>query len=980
MSALRLPTGGQIDRSRLLRFRFDGRTLEGYDGDSLASALLANGIRVVGRSFKYHRPRGIYAAGDEEPCALVEIGEGAGRVPNCRATTVALNDGLVARSQGGWPSRDFDLGRVIDFTHALWPAGFYNKTFKWPGWHTWEPLIRRSTGRARTPGGRDPDRYEQVNAHCDLLICGAGLHGLLAALLAARSGLRVILCDPDGRFGGSSQGERLQLDGEDAWQWADRVTNQLHGLPNVLLLPRTTATGVYDGNLTTLLQAGQGAHWRECLWTVRPRHLLLATGAIEQGLLFPNNDRPGVMLAGAVRQYVNRYAVAPGQNAIVATNNDSAYQTAIDLAVRGIAVQAVVDSRPGVSEALRERLGALGIESLSGARIADTRGNGGLAEVRIRSLGGEDLGRHRCDLLAVSGGWAPRVQLLAHARGTLRFDAGTQAFVPDRLPPGVSLVGPAGGIGPLAYQLARTVAATRNLCASLGAAVAEVEPPELTATILEAETVGPIHLDTAEPRQWIDLAHDVTFGDAELAVREGFVSVEHFKRYTTTGMSVDQGKTGNLNAFIVLGALTGREPGEVGVTTYRPPYVPVTLGTLAAQHTGELYVPRRYLPAHTVHQRLAAHFGDYGWQRPDCYPHPGESLAEAIRREVLAVRNGVGVYDNSPIGKLEVRGPDAAEFLNRLYINNAHSLQPGRARYGLMLNENGVIIDDGVFVRWAEDHFLVHTTSAGVHRIGSMMDEWLQCEWRDLRVLVDDLTTQWACFTIAGPRAREVLQALDTHVDLAADALPHMAAAHGQVAGLAARIVRVSFSGECSFEVSVPARHGAGFLEAVLQAGKPLDIAPYGIEALMVLRLEKGFLHVGTDTDGSSTPDDVGWGEVARRKQRDYLGRRSLFRSGNLDASRKQLVGLEPLQSAQAMRPGAHLLIGENRTPPAPTDGWITSAAYSPTLGRHVALGLVAGGRARLGETLTACDEAQRYPVKIVSPVFYDPENQQLRI
>ena len=979
MTDARLPEGGLIDRSRALRFRFDDRELTGYEGDSLASALLAGGVRVVGRSFKYHRPRGIYTAGEEEPCALVEIGEGSARVPTCRAPMVTLTEGLVANSQKGWPSVRFDFGRVVDFTHGLWPAGFYNKTFKWPSWDFWEPLIRRSAGLGRPLTGPEPDRYEQVNAHCDLLICGGGPHGLLAASLAGRSGLRVILADQGPRFGGLSLGERLELDGLAGSRWAAGLVAELERLPNVLLLPRTVATAVYDGNVTTLLQGGDGSNWRECLWTVRPRHILLATGAIEQGLIFPDNDRPGVMLAGAVRQYLNRYAVSPGRAAVVATNNDSAYQTAIDLAAHGIGVQAVVDSRADVSGALRQRLDSLGVELLTRARIGATRGGKGLREVRIESLDGQDRGRRRCDLLAVSGGWAPRVHLLAHARGSLRFDAATQSFVPDRLPQGLSVVGSANGIGDLPGQLARTIDAAHEICARLGAKPADAAAPRVTQAIVEAETVGAVTPNAKKPRQWIDLAHDVTFGDAALAVREGFVSVEHFKRYTTTGMSVDQGKTGNLNAFVVLGALTGREPGEVGVTTYRPPYVPVTLGAIAAQHTGEFYAPRRYLPAHTVHQRLGAHIEDYGWQRPDCYALPGESAQDAIRREVLAVRNGVGVFDNSPIGKLEVRGPDAAEFLDRLYINNVPSLRPGRARYGLMLNENGVIIDDGVFVRWAGDHFLVHTTSAGVQRIGSLMEEWLQCEWRDLAVLVDDLTTQWACFTVAGPQARETVQALGTDIDVSAAALPHMAAARGTVAGLPARILRVSFSGEVSFEISVPARRGAAFLDAILEAGKVFGITPYGIEALMLLRLEKGYLHVGSDTDGSSTPDDVGWGEVARRKDRDYLGRRSLFRSGNVDPDRKQLVGLEPLEPGQAMRPGAHLLIGEGRQPPATTDGWITSAAFSPTLDRHIALGVLRGGRSRLGEILTACDEAARYHVRAVSPVFYDPDNQKLR-
>jgi sarcosine oxidase subunit alpha len=968
-----------IDRDMPVGFRFNGREYSGFEGDSLASALLANGVKVIGRSFKYHRPRGIFSAGEEEPCALVETGAGDARVPTCRAPMVPLTEGLVANSQNCWPSVDFDVGRIVDFTHAFWPAGFYNKTFKWPSWHTWENLIRKSAGLGRPLTGPDPDHYEQVNAHCDLLVCGGGLSGLTAALIAGRSGLRVMLAEQGEEFGGILNAERIQLDGKPGQEWVSRALAELEGLPNVLLMPRSCVTGIYDHNVATLLQSGRGKNWRECYWTIRPRHILLATGAIEQGLIFANNDRPGIMLAGAVRHYLNRYAVRPGMNAVVSTNNDSAYQTVVDLVRAQVPVAALIDVREDVDESLRQLLSGLGTELITGARIADTRGTKGIASIEIESIGGKPLGGRPCDLLAVSGGWAPRVHLLAHAHGALRFDAGSQSFVPESPPQGISVAGSAYGLATMEESLARTREITGSLCRSLDAQPADLHLPEVTANIIEAERVGPMQLDTSEPRQWIDLAHDVTFGDAELAVREGYVSVEHFKRYTTTGMSVDQGKTGNINAFIVLAALTGRDTAEVGTTTFRPPYMPVTLGAIAGRNTGEFYAPRRYLPAHTVHRNLKAVFEDYGWQRPDCYPRPGESHEQAIRREALAVRGAVGVFDNSPIGKLEVRGPDAAEFLNRLYINNALTLKPGRARYGLMLNENGVIIDDGVFVCLADNHFLVHTTSGGVARIGAMMEEWLQCEWTGLQVLVDDTTTQWANFTIAGPQARKVLEALGTDIDISANALPHMAAATGRIAGLDARVVRVSFSGELSFEVNIPARRAAAFLEAVLAAGEPFGITPYGIEALMVLRTEKGYLHVGSDTDGSSTPDDVGWGEVARNKAADYIGKRSLSREGNLDGDRKQLVGLEPLDQGQEIQPGGHLLLGENRQPPAETDGWVTSACYSPGLERHIALGVLRGGRQRTGEILTVCDENLRFNVKVVSPVFYDPENEKLR-
>jgi sarcosine oxidase subunit alpha len=976
--ALRLESGGCIDRSQPVRFRFNGRDLTGYRGDTLASALLANGVQVVARSFKYHRPRGIFTAGEEEPCALVETGEGNARVPTCRAPMIPLTEGLVATSQNCWPSVNFDAGRIIDFTHIFWPAGFYNKTFKWPGWHTWENLVRRSAGLGRPLHGPDPDHYEHINAHCDLLICGAGPAGLQAARVAAESGLRVILAEQADAPGGVLLRERVRLNGAPGTDWVRETVAALEKHPNIILLPATTVSGVYDHNVTTLLQTGRATAWRECYWTVRPRHILLTTGAIEQGLIFPNNDRPGIMLAGAVRHYLNRYAVCPGRNIAVFTNNDTAYQTVFDLAQESISVDTVVDCREKVDPALVQRLADLGTQLMAGARISDARGASGLSSVRIEQLDGKVVALRKCDLLAVSGGWAPRVHLLAHARGSLRFDPVSQSFIPDHLPDGLSAAGSANGTCGLQETLAEASRLAVSICTSLGSPVESPPTPIVTTAIVESRKVRPALLNTAKPRQWIDLAHDVTFGDAELAVREGYIPVEHFKRYTTTGMSVDQGKTGNLNAFIVLGALTGRQAGEVGTTTFRPPYAPVTLGAIAGRNTGEFYAPRRYLPAHCVHEQLNARMEDYGWQRPDCYLQAGEKPGDAIRREAKTVRNHVGVFDNSPIGKIEVRGPDAAEFLSRLYINNVLSLSAGRARYGLMLNENGVIIDDGIFIRLAENHFLVNTTSAGVGRIVAMMEECLQCEWRDLKVLVDDVTTQWANFTIAGPRARDLLTDLGANLDISAGALPHMAAARCSVAGLDARLVRVSFSGELSFEVNIRAGRASFFLNSVLDAGAAYGIAPYGIEALMVLRMEKGYLHVGSDTDGSSTPDDVGWGQVARNKSADYIGRRSLFRPGNLDPDRKQFVGLEPVNPEQAMRPGGHLLHGVKRKPPASTEGWVTSACLSPNLDRTIALGVLRNGRNRMGETLTVCDEDLSYPVRVVSPVFYDPDGVKL--
>ena len=978
-NACRLPLGGQIDRRTPLDFTFNGQALTGYQGDTLASALLANGIHVVARSFKYHRPRGIFTAGEEEPNALVEVGSGASRIPNCRAPTVALEQGLISNAQTGWPSLDFDLGRAIDFSHALWPAGFYNKTFKWPSWHHWEGLVRRMAGLGRPLQAADPDHYEQLNAHCDLLIAGAGPAGLVAALAACKAGLRVILADQAESAGGVLLWEQARLDADPAAQWLEQVKTSLRSMDNLVWLQATTVSGIYDHNVTTLLQRGGNTDWRECYWTVRPRHILLATGAIEQGLIFPGNDRPGIMLAGAVRQYLNRYAVAPGRNAVLATNNDTAYQTVFDLAHQQIAVSAVIDSRETIAPVIRQQLEDLGTEIITSARISETAGSRGVHSVGIEHLDGQRIGRRECDLVAVSGGWSPRAHLLAHARGSLRFDDQSQSFIPDRLPDGISAAGSANGTAGLQETLQEALRAASAICSSLGFKTPDISLPLVTEAPVESRAVAPMQLNLERPRQWIDLAHDVTLGDAQLAVREGFVPVEHFKRFTTTGMSLDQGKTGNLNAFIVLGALTGRDTGEVGTTTFRPPYMPVTLGAIAGRSTGEFYAPRRYLPAHGVHEELGGAFEDYDWQRPDYYPLEGEDAETAIGREVMTVRQAVGVFDNSPIGKLEVKGPDAAEFLNRLYINNVGNLRSGHIRYGLMLNENGVIIDDGVFARLDEEHFLVNTTSAGVARIAAWMEELLQCEWPQLDVLVDNVTCHWANFTLAGPNARELLQNLEASMALGAEEFPHMACAQGTVAGIQARVLRVSFSGETSYEINVAADHADAFLRQVISSGKALGISAYGIEALMVLRMEKGYLHVGSDTDGSSIPDDVGWGAVADRKESDFIGKRSLQREAMRDPERKQLVGLEPVTGDRPFAPGAHLLLGADREPPARTDGWVTSACNSPTLGRHIALAVVTAGRIRLGETVTVCDEDIRFNARIVSPMFYDPENKRLK-
>ncbi len=984
----RLKSGGLINRQQSLNFSFNGQKLQGYAGDSLASALLANGIHHVARSFKYHRPRGIFSAGEEEPNALLETGEGSRRVPNCRATLVPLEDGLVAHSQRGYPGLGFDLGRSFDFSHRLWPAGFYNKTFKWPGWNFWEGMVRQMAGPGRAPEEADPDRYEKNNAFCDLLICGGGPAGLTAALVAGRCGLNVILADQDEQLGGSLLWDTSFLDESPALHWVSSVVAQLKAMPNVMLLTRTTVTASYDHQIATLLQRGHQTHWRECLWTVRCRTTLLATGAIEQSLVFPLNDRPGIMLAGAVRQYANRYAVAVGHRVAIATNNDSAYQTAIDLTHHGMDIAAVIDQRTEVPDAMLQDMQEIGVTVFAGARIAASHGDKRLRGLSVQQ--GQNKLKLDCDALAVSGGWAPRLHLLCHARGSLRFDQQRQAFLPDQLPESFFVAGSAQGVSSLAEVLARAEAISMNLCSGLGKQAMFVHHPGISPGNRQSPYIATQDLQQSRKRQWLDLAHDVTLHDAELAVLEGFESVEHFKRFTTTGMSVDQGKTGNINAFLALSAISGKAIDRIGTTTFRPPYTPVTLGALAAGHTGEGYAPRRTLPAENTHRSLSACFEDYGgWQRPDYYPQDDETAHQAICREVLAVRNRVGVYDNSPIGKIEIHGPDAAEFLHRIYMNKVHGLAQGQCRYGLMLNESGVIIDDGILIRLAADHFLINTTSGGASRILAWLEEWSQTEWPELQVLIDDVSAQWANFTLAGPLARELLQQLDSDLDFSVGGLAHMQAAHGMIEGLETRVNRISFSGEMSFELNIAAAYANGFLQRLLETGTALGITPFGIEALMTLRLEKGYMHVGSDTDGETIPDDVGWGKAAMNKAEDYIGKRSLSRPASLDSNRRQLVGLLAVHQDQVLRPGGHFLPdtrqrGSNKRnsgKPAPigTRGWITSAAFSPNLDRHIALGMLQNGRKRMGQIVQVYDTGKRYPVKIVPPCFVDVENQRLK-
>ncbi|MDA7853121.1 NAD(P)-binding domain-containing protein [Porticoccaceae bacterium] len=891
---------------------------------------------------------------------------------------------------------EHDLGAAFDLTAGLWPAGFYNKTFMWPNWHWYEGFIRRAAGLGTVPGADDPDHYIHRNIHCDVLVCGAGPAGLAAASAAARSGARVLLVDQDREAGGSLLWCPAYIDDQPGERWLAERCAALEEAGGILL-KGATVTACFDHNVQLIAERINNCHGpssdyspRERLWKVRAKEVILATGAIEQPLLFPNNDRPGIMLASALRQYVNRYAVTAGRRVVVATNNDSACQAALDLHNAGVSVECLIDSRVESdlgegSRLLLNRVRERGITLFQNAIPLDTSGRKGVKSIQVarrdsrEASGYQPVATIQCDCVAMSGGWQPAVHLFSQARGKLRYSPEHSAFLPDQIPAHLRVVGAANGEFSLTgalregHQAGAEAATAAGYGAKLSSSIPKSSEPE---NLLNTERFTLRH---KPQRQWVDFQHDVTLRDIDIAVQENYVSVEHLKRYTTTGMSVDQGKTSNINALAALAERTGRPIGEVGTTTFRPFYTPTTLGAIAGRRRQEFYAPIQRSPLFLQHERLNAEFWDYGsWRRPATYPRPGETLADAIQREALAVRTSVGIFDGSPLGKIEVRGPDAAEFLNRFYINNVVTLGPGQARYGLMLNENGVIIDDGIFARLGEDHYLLHTTSGGAARIHAWLEEWQQCEWPDMDLILTPVTSQWANIAVSGPRAREVLQRLDLSIDLDNNSFPHMQIRTGESNGVPLRILRASYTGELTYEINVPADYGMALWQALMEAGKAFSITPYGIESLMVLRTEKGYLHIGADTDGLTTPADVGWGTIAGKKSADFIGKRSLSRPHNTAPERLQFVGLAPVDQERKITAGAHVVNAKESHAPSPSQGYVTSSCYSPSLKGWIGLGLVKNGRAHMGQTVNLYHDGKTQAATIVEPTFYDPKGERL--
>jgi sarcosine oxidase subunit alpha len=993
----RAAEGGLVDRGRRLRFRFDGSAYEGFAGDTLASALLANGVSVVGRSFKYHRRRGVYGIGAEEPSALVELGAGGRREPNLRATQVELYDGLVARSQNRWPSLGFDLGAVNNLASRFLPAGFYYKTFMWPRswWMRYEGVIRAAAGLGRAPRAADPDHYFKRFAHCDVLVVGAGAAGLMAALSAARAGARTILVDEQPRPGGQLRREDHAVDGLPGHAWAQGLWGELAAMPGVRVLGRACAFGYYDDDLVAVCERvadhlGEPAAYqpRQRVWWIRARQVVLATGAIERPLVFAGNDLPGVMLASAAAGHAREFAVRPGRRAVLFANNDAAYDCARALHGVGVQVRAIVDSRPeGAAAPARALAVDAGAEIVNGAVVAAARGGGRVRAASVHALrdGGLDAAGRLidCDLLCVSGGFNPTVHLFSQSLGTLRWDEAAACFVPRSSFRAERSCGAARGVFGLAECLADGARAGAEAARSAGFEAAVPTCP-VTDPTPDAAPIMPLW-EVPRPRGhrgkcFVDLQNDVTSDDVRLAARESYRSVEHLKRYTTLGMGTDQGRTSNVNGLAIMAATLGRDIGEMGTTTFRPPYAPVTLGALAGAEVGMDVEPVRRTPLHDWHVAAGAVMQNVGlWQRARYYPRRGEAMRDAVEREALHVREAAGIVDVSTFGKIDVRGCDAAEFLERVAINRFRNLGTGRCRYHVMLREDGFVMDDGTTTRIAEHAFYLTTTTAAAGTVMSHLEFCAQALWPDLDVHLTSVSDQWGGLALAGPRAREVLAQAVEGADVGHEALPQMASTAARIAGVPVRVLRVTFSGELGYEVHMPADWAVPVWEAVVAAGRAFGLELYGTEAMAVLRIEKGHV-VHAELDGRTVPSDLGFDRMIR-KDTDFIGRRALDREGLERSRRRRLVGLESVDGAPVPA-GAHLVWNPTAPKPLRTYGHVTSTCWSPNLRKHIALALVEDAAHWKGRTLYAASPLARAyaQVRVVDPVMFDPEGRRARV
>ena len=995
---LRVKTGKIIDETYRISFKFNGKTYYGFKGDTLASALLANDIHLVGRSFKYHRPRGIMTAGSEEPNAIIQLHKNSSRTePNVRATEVEIYEGLEASSQNCWPSVDFDIGGINNFLSPLLPAGFYYKTFMWPAsfWEKYEYFIRKSAGLGKSPTEPDPDVYEHKYVHCDVLVIGSGISGIMAAKTAAKNGLQTLLVDEKPILGGSTiyqNSENFKINNQNSGSWLEKEINEIKKLSNLDIKVRTSVAAYHGYNfllaresLTDHLPIEQRKNkTRHKLLKIRAKKVICATGSIERPLIFNNNDRPGILLSSAIKRYADLFGVSCGEKNVLLTNNDSAYETAISLIQKGINIEAIIDNREEVDSKLVYEIEKNNIKIYKGFTVVDTSGYKRINKLSIMKLskdGQKVIGSKinlPCDCLGISGGWTPAVHLFTQSGGKLKFREDDQVFIPNTHPSDQISIGSCNGDLSLEDIL---INVPKTLKEFLGIKKTEYENIEvLSSENFSKRNIWLLPSDKVlgKTKSFVDYQNDATAKDIKLALREGFRSIEHVKRYTTTGMGTDQGKLGNMHALGIISETAGTKMGEHGTTTFRPPYTPLTFGTIVGRNVGEYFDIFRKTPIHDWHVENKAEFENVGqWKRAWYYPKDNEDMYQAVQRESKAARESAGILDASTLGKIDIQGTDASEFLNRVYTNAWSKLAIGKCRYGLMLNEDGMVYDDGVTTRLGENHYIMTTTTGGAANVLSKLEDYLQTEWPELDVYLTSVTDHYATISVCGPNSRNIVSTIIDDLDFSDENFPHMSFKNAKIGKINCRVMRISFTGELSYEINIQANYAKSVWEKCIEAGKDFNITPYGTETMHLLRAEKGFIIVGQDTDGTMTPIDLQMDWIVSKKKYDYIGKRSLYRSDTIREDRKQLVGLLTENPDDVLEEGAQIVANINKTP-IEMLGHVTSSYYSPNLKKSIALAVVKGGKNMIGEKLIIPMENKSINVLIADPVFLDKENKKL--
>ena len=995
---LRVKSSKFIDETYKVSFKFNGKKYYGFKGDSLASALLANDVHLVGRSFKYHRPRGIMTSGSEEPNAIVQLHNNTSRTePNVRATEVEIYEGLEASSQNCWPNVNFDIGGINNLLSPILPAGFYYKTFMWPAsfWEKYEYFIRKSAGLGKSPTSPDPDIYEHNYVHCDVLVIGAGIAGIMAAKTAAKNGLRTLLVEEKPNLGGSTiyqNSENFKINNQTSGSWLEKEINEIKKLNNLVIKTRTSVAAFHGYNFL-LARESLTDHLpvelrknktRHKLLKIRAKKVISATGSIERPLIFDNNDRPGIILSSAIKRYADLFGVACGEKNIFLTNNDSAYETALSLIQKGINVEAIIDNRDNIDSKLLYEVEKNNIKVFKGSTIINTSGYKRINKVFIMQLskdGQKVFGPKitlSCDCLGVSGGWTPAVHLFTQSGGKLKYKEEDNIFIPNTYPSDQLSIGACNGDLFLDEILKNVPQSLKDFLKIKNSIYQNIEVISHANKSKRNIWLLPSDKIIGKTKSFVDFQNDATAKDIKLALREGFRSIEHVKRYTTTGMGTDQGKLGNMHALGIISETTDTKMGELGTTTFRPPYTPLTFGTIVGRNVGEYFDAFRKTPIHDWHLKNKAQFENVGqWKRAWYYPKNNEDMHQAVQRESKAARDSAGILDASTLGKIDIQGTDASEFLNRVYTNAWSKLAIGKCRYGLMLNEDGMVYDDGVTTRLEENHYIMTTTTGGAANVLGKLEDYLQTEWPELDVYLTSVTDHFATISVCGPNSKKIISNVIPDLDLSDDNFPHMSFKDAKIDKINCRIMRISFTGEHSYEINIQASYGRSIWEKCMEAGKNFNITPYGTETMHLLRAEKGFIIVGQDTDATMTPIDLQMDWIVSKKKYDFIGKRSLYRSDTIKEDRKQLVGLLTDDPDEILEEGAQI-VADIKKSPIEMLGHVTSSYYSPNLKKSIALGVVRGGKNMMGQKLIIPMEKKNINVTVADPVFLDKENKRL--